>query len=881
MWHDRDPYREQQHVPDTFWLVVAALLFAACGLVWLIGQVAAILFGAHEHLPVRLVDMLGVLLRLPGTWDDPAKAWPPSSQPLLPGPVGMYAAAVLTFWIPAFAYGLLVRLLSPRARRRRKQRGAKWASLWQLRRLLVLGPTAGADHPGPPRPHPRPAPRPPLPGRGAMPLGPGLRTARLVQDPRPGHPGDPGVAGQPGHHLHQTRRPAGHLRPPGQPRRRLGLRPPRAVRGAGSTVDPAGLLPAYADARRIGRMLAEAADVQGHKADDANYWQLLGAKLLSVLLFAAAGTGRSMADVARWVDVQDVDDVAQALMEIGNQQALDAWAACTSRPDNTMGSRLRHRRDPPRRLRRPHHCRLGRGLRPGHRRAADRGQQHPLPLRPRQSSRSGSGPCSSSWCRVVIYKAEQLAAAQPGGMLDPRLFVCLDEAGQLRRHQEAPPARHHRPRPGHPAADHLARRGPAPAPLRPPRRHRPERPSGQAAAVRPGRPGLPRAGLQAGRRRSRHPDLRDDRRRRPRLDDRVDGLSAAVAARRRCGSSSPAGRCWCMGICRRSGSGCGPGSAPAAWSRWPWPWTPPCRTRPWPSTTSPRSSRCGRPTRARRPPNGTLPHPPHPRVTAPVRSPRPAASHPSVRPSASGPWRGVQAGPDHPAAGGGRGRGHRLLLLCGVGHLAVRPGGPGRLQLVAGRRGPGGGRWAGHLRHVPHHQPLPPRRQGRRATAGCWSAAAPLASIGGNVAHAQPNLVAQGHRRRHPAGRAGHAGRAQRRRRRGHPPGRPGRRPGPRGRARPARPAPAGHHRPTHRPHRQPGHLRRRTFGSQRRALPAGPSQTDRATVGARLQAAYAQQRPDGQPWTARTLAEAAGCGRSSAAGFLQRQRPPAAERTR
>jgi type IV secretion system protein VirD4 len=80
----------------------------------------------------------------------------------------------------------------------------------------------------------------------------------------------------------------------------------------------------YSDARRIGRMLADAADIGGHRAEDANYWQLLGAKLLSVLLFAAAGTGRSMADVARWVDVQDVDDVATALMEIGNQQALDA-----------------------------------------------------------------------------------------------------------------------------------------------------------------------------------------------------------------------------------------------------------------------------------------------------------------------------------------------------------------------------------------------------------------------------------------------------------------------------------------------------------------------------------------------------------------------------
>jgi hypothetical protein len=30
---------------------------------------------------------------------------------------------------------------------------------------------------------------------------------------------------------------------------------------------------------------------------------------------------------------------------------------------------------------------------------------------------------------VVIFKAEQLAAAQPNGMLDPRLFLCLDEAG--------------------------------------------------------------------------------------------------------------------------------------------------------------------------------------------------------------------------------------------------------------------------------------------------------------------------------------------------------------------------------------------------------------------------------------------------------------------
>jgi hypothetical protein len=67
------------------------------------------------------------------------------------------------------------------------------------------------------------------------------------------------------------------------------------------------------------------------------------------------------------------------------------------------------------------------------------------------------------------------------------------------------------------------------------------------------------------------------------------------------------------------------------------------------------------------------------------------------------------------------------------------------------------------------------------------------------------------------------------------------------------------------------------TFSPQRRAL---PEPADNSTVRARLQAAYSHPRPDGQLWTARTLAEAAGCGRSSAATFLQRHRPPVQERT-
>ena len=147
-----------------------------------------------------------------------------------------------------------------------------------------------------------------------------------------------------------------------------------------------------------------------------------------------------------------------------------------------------------------------------------------------------------------------------------------------------------------------------------------------------------------------------------------------------------------------------------------------------------------------------------------------------------------------------------------------------------------------------------------------------LASIGGNVAHAHPNLVAQAIAAAIPLavlamleGLKGDAGEVTRL----------------------ATAAAAGDGAGTLEPTRQrsqattvrrndPATRQRQatgTFPPGPRALSAGPQPTDSGTVGARLQAAYTQPRPDGQPWTARTLAQAAGCGRSSAAAFLQRHR--------
>jgi hypothetical protein len=153
-----------------------------------------------------------------------------------------------------------------------------------------------------------------------------------------------------------------------------------------------------------------------------------------------------------------------------------------------------------------------------------------------------------------------------------------------------------------------------------------------------------------------------------------------------------------------------------------------------------------------------------------------------------------------------------------------------------------------------------------------------LASISGNVAHAHPNLVAQAIAAAIPLavlamleGLKGDAGEVTRLA--AHAAAGDGAdtlEPA-------ARPQATTVRRSDHTVNQRPS---TESFSTHRPALPAGPKPTDNDTVGARLQAAYARPRPDGQPWTARSLAEAAGCGRSSAAAFLQRHRPLAQEPT-
>jgi type IV secretion system protein VirD4 len=134
-----------------------------------------------------------------------------------------------------------------------------------------------------------------------------------------------------------------------------------------------------------------------------------------------------MAEVARWVDIQDRDEVTEALEQTGDPMALDAWSACTARPDNTLGS-----------VYGTAETLLDVFADPIIAASADGCDldvdtllhgANTLYLYAPANEQGRLRPLFELLVSTIITRAEELAAHQPDGMLDPRLLVCLDEAG--------------------------------------------------------------------------------------------------------------------------------------------------------------------------------------------------------------------------------------------------------------------------------------------------------------------------------------------------------------------------------------------------------------------------------------------------------------------
>jgi hypothetical protein len=72
--------------------------------------------------------------------------------------------------------------------------------------------------------------------------------------------------------------------------------------------------------------IAHTADLGTLGTAEHKYWKTLGQKLLAPLLFAAARDGRTMAEVLRWVDLREDNEVAKLLEDTGVDGAIPQHA---------------------------------------------------------------------------------------------------------------------------------------------------------------------------------------------------------------------------------------------------------------------------------------------------------------------------------------------------------------------------------------------------------------------------------------------------------------------------------------------------------------------------------------------------------------------------
>ena len=114
----------------------------------------------------------------------------------------------------------------------------------------------------------------------------------------------------------------------------------------------------------VGRETHRLGSVLGGKSgdggmEDAGFWYTNAEKLLAPLLFAAATTGASMADVVRWLDEEETSEVLLALELAGVPEALRAARASLGREERRQRVGLRHGGDSRSRVCRPCSCRVG------------------------------------------------------------------------------------------------------------------------------------------------------------------------------------------------------------------------------------------------------------------------------------------------------------------------------------------------------------------------------------------------------------------------------------------------------------------------------------------------------------------------------------------
>ena len=409
-------------------------------LVWLAGQLAGLLFG-HIWMHVSPGDVVLILWHLPGTLSNPKLAWPAGVRRVLPGPVGMYFSAALLVGGIAGAITMVVRLATQylpgrapghrpgREHTRRSRRGLVWASGRELRLLFVRRPTPGRVIVG--------------------------RTSRLAGVAKGGR-----LLASEDCHSVLIFGPTGSFKTTGAlvpgildwqgPLLATSVKPDvlratmaaRARKGEVTIIDPLGAsgevvaqwtplasCGTWAGAQQMAVMLANAIEQTPteEQRPEHRFWKTMGVKFLGPVLFAAAVKGLAMRDVLHWLDSREDDRVTEILEAAGVQAALDAWNSSQFRGERARDSLYATAEE----VLHVYGNERVAAWTEGHNLDVDyflSGENTIYLYAPAHQQRL-LRPLFETITQQVVAAAQERAAKSPDGMLNPRLGLFLDEAG--------------------------------------------------------------------------------------------------------------------------------------------------------------------------------------------------------------------------------------------------------------------------------------------------------------------------------------------------------------------------------------------------------------------------------------------------------------------
>jgi type IV secretion system protein VirD4 len=397
-------------------LLLGALLVSS-SIVWATAQVSARVWSG-TWLSLSLGETFPAVLGLVNDPGSPPTAFPSAVARLVPGAVPFWGTFVALLAVPLAAAGLLLRR---RASRRAEEQtsSARWATKADLKPLIVKKPTPGRLTLGTAHGKLLAA----EPGHSLLVMGPtqsgktsGLAIPAILEWEGP---------------VVATSVKTDLLDDTLAARTRRGdvwvYDPTASVRDVpASTWSPLAACTTWQGALRTATWLTEAA--REGSFHDADFWYANAAKLLAPLLFAAATSGHTMADVVRWVDLQEQQDVDLELEVAGVPEAIAAFAATTKREERAKSSVYTTAETVLRAFADPAVAASAATSEIDPARLFD-GGSHTLYVSAPLHEQARLRPLFTALVQTVLMTAYEHAA--DGGSLDPPLLLVLDEAANI------------------------------------------------------------------------------------------------------------------------------------------------------------------------------------------------------------------------------------------------------------------------------------------------------------------------------------------------------------------------------------------------------------------------------------------------------------------